>query len=312
MPNNALSSGSVGIRIDEPTNRGVIVSALEVIESGFGIVVVSSVSQRVVRAEGGFQGAGGIENFAVGVIGVTYYRRATGVNQVENIALEVGDVVVGRAVVIQGVWRAVVVIEEVQNDTSIGLPQQLATGVVVIVYDVIDLLAGTQSVRVIGVGVGNAILLRTGEVSTLLPLEIPPGTVVIAGGVAGTVIGDGLTVKLGEQVLPNRMTIGIGMCSRAVAGSEDIARVVVGIGVGLSAAGLGEKLILGIVGEGVSRCVFLVGCDVAQGVIGIGVIEGGAGEGAAVPVLMDKPGGLAAFPACHIGIVPVKERRIHL
>ena len=47
MSNNALASSCIAIRIEEPTNGGIIVSALEIIEASLGVVDVSTVAQRV-------------------------------------------------------------------------------------------------------------------------------------------------------------------------------------------------------------------------------------------------------------------------
>ena len=39
------------VRIDEPADLCVVVSRIEVVEARFGIVVITSVTERVVRAE---------------------------------------------------------------------------------------------------------------------------------------------------------------------------------------------------------------------------------------------------------------------
>ena len=58
------TSGCIAIRVDEPADFGVIVAALEIVEASFGIVVISSVSQRVYFSHA----AGCGEDFAIGVI----------------------------------------------------------------------------------------------------------------------------------------------------------------------------------------------------------------------------------------------------
>ena len=47
-----LAGGYAGIRVDESSNGRVIVSALEVVESGFGVVDIAPVSEGVMGAEG--------------------------------------------------------------------------------------------------------------------------------------------------------------------------------------------------------------------------------------------------------------------
>ena len=61
-----MSCRGVAIRIDESTDCRVIIAGLEVIEAAFGIVVVTTVTERVLLS----QGAGGGQDLAVGVVGV--------------------------------------------------------------------------------------------------------------------------------------------------------------------------------------------------------------------------------------------------
>ena len=48
IPQEALAGAAVGIGVEKALNDGVIISALEIIEAGFRIVVVSAVAQGVV------------------------------------------------------------------------------------------------------------------------------------------------------------------------------------------------------------------------------------------------------------------------
>ena len=57
MTQQTLFGRSKGIRIDEPTCSGVIVSGLEVIEACFYIVDIAPVAEGVEDAEGGSQAA---------------------------------------------------------------------------------------------------------------------------------------------------------------------------------------------------------------------------------------------------------------
>ena len=43
----AISCAGIAVRIDESANLGVIITALEIVEAGFGVVVIASVSQWV-------------------------------------------------------------------------------------------------------------------------------------------------------------------------------------------------------------------------------------------------------------------------
>ena len=83
MPDNALPSGSITIRIEEPANRRVIVSALEVVEPGFLVVDIPTIPQGVsIRHR-----ASSVKDFAIGVILVTCHYISTGIHQLHYITL---------------------------------------------------------------------------------------------------------------------------------------------------------------------------------------------------------------------------------
>ena len=62
--NNTLTGRGVDVGVDEPMVCRVVVAALQIVEAGFGVVVIASVSQRVDSCE--FAGCG--NDFAIGVI----------------------------------------------------------------------------------------------------------------------------------------------------------------------------------------------------------------------------------------------------
>ena len=72
-------------------------------------------------SQGGCQGAGGGEDIAPGVVGVGYYPCAAGIGDAGDIALDVGDVIVGCSVVGYGKRLPGCVIGEVQNCGTAGL-----------------------------------------------------------------------------------------------------------------------------------------------------------------------------------------------
>ena len=63
-------------------------------------------------------------------------------------------------------------------------------------------LAQAQAVAVVGIGIGLAVDGSGGKPSALSPSKGIAVAVVVAEGVAGSVIGNGLTVKGGKQVSP--------------------------------------------------------------------------------------------------------------
>lgn len=124
VPNNALSSRSVAIRIDKPPHHGIIVSTLQVVHFQFCIVVIATIAQGVDLGHG----AGCGEDIAVGIIRIGCNCGTGSIHQIHYIALQVGDVIVGSTVVLQGIGVSVCIIGEIQDIAVIGFPQQLAAG----------------------------------------------------------------------------------------------------------------------------------------------------------------------------------------
>ena len=246
------------------------------------VEIVSSVAQGVDAC----QVAGGGNDVAVGVVLIAGHHCAAGIDQLHYIALEVGDVVVHGAVVLQGEGRSAGIVEEVQGVGAVGFPEQLAAGVVVGVGRAVDSLRGADTVVVIGIGDGMASTDGFGQIPAFRPGEFPLGAVVVAGGIAAAVVGNGLSIVSRQQIAPLGIAVGIAV---AVGGFE-IAKTVVGVGIGGVTRSF-QKLALGIVGVGNDFAVRSgVGGNVAKGIIGIAV-AGRAGQ-AAVADLADLGSGL--------------------
>lgn len=50
MPQNTLPGGGVGVCVYEAADGGVIIAGLQIVEAGFGIVVVAAIPQGLVSA----------------------------------------------------------------------------------------------------------------------------------------------------------------------------------------------------------------------------------------------------------------------
>ena len=99
------------VRIDEPADLCVVVSRIEVVEARFGIVVVTAIAERVVRAESRSKRAGHGKNIAPRVVGIFDNDLARGGQNCENIAAEVLAEIVIFAAVSNAENAAVFVIE---------------------------------------------------------------------------------------------------------------------------------------------------------------------------------------------------------
>ena len=217
-----LSCGCVFVRIDEAADQGIVIAALEVIEAGFGIVVIAAIAQGVDCGHG----AGGGIYLAVGVVGIGSYPGSGRIDKVHDITLEVGDVVVGRAVIGQGEGAAAGVVGKIPGIRTVCLLQQPTAGIHIAVCFRSNSLAGTDTVQVIGIGNACVRAGGGGEAPAVRPGEVPPGAVIIADGVAaldGTrdgfgggviglaLVGDQLAVEDGQQVGPPDVGVGVGM-----------------------------------------------------------------------------------------------------
>ena len=101
--------------------------------------------------------------------------------------MQIGDVVIQCAIVLQRVGRAICIIEEVQGIAAVGFPEQLAAGIEVCVLDPVHSFGGADSVSIVG---KTQILRAAGggfQPFALAPGEGPAGTVVVAEGVTDSI-----------------------------------------------------------------------------------------------------------------------------
>jgi len=99
MTDNALPGSCIAIRINEPADGGIIVSALEVIEASFLVVNIPTVAQRVDICQGARCG----NDLAIGVVVVACDSVLAAIHNPHHVPLQVGDVIIRRAVVLHGV-----------------------------------------------------------------------------------------------------------------------------------------------------------------------------------------------------------------
>ena len=67
-----MSCGDESIRIEKSADLGVVVAALEVVESCLGVVDIAPVAEGVVGSQGAGHGTGGAEAVAPGILGILY------------------------------------------------------------------------------------------------------------------------------------------------------------------------------------------------------------------------------------------------
>ena len=82
-----MSGGNITVRIDEPSYLRVVKTAIEIIPSGFGIVVISAIPEGVGSTQGGSHGTGGGLDIALGVVVVSGNGCSVGIVNANNVAL---------------------------------------------------------------------------------------------------------------------------------------------------------------------------------------------------------------------------------
>ena len=112
MAEHALTGGDVDICVDKASGLGVIVAGLEVVERGFGVVNITPVAERVLSSQGARERAGAGKLLAPAIVSIFYYGVVAAVNQADDVALPIADIVVIGAVVVHGDHVAVCVVAE--------------------------------------------------------------------------------------------------------------------------------------------------------------------------------------------------------
>ena len=187
-----VSSAEIGgiVCINEPAGFGVVVSALQVIQLGFAIVVIAAVADGVPVADviGGV--VDNAEDLAPGIVGVLCFQSAVGSVNGGNIALQILAEEVVRVVKAKANNAAAAVVVG-QGLAAVGLLQKLAA-----VYGVDGVVLPTaDAVRAIGKGVA----IEGIQLTHMAPAQdVAP----VGGGVTHGIVYAGLTVIGGHPVAP--------------------------------------------------------------------------------------------------------------
>ena len=144
------------------------------------VVYVATVAQGIHFTEGVRECSGDAQDVAVGIVFVVYNHRTASIHDGHDIALEIGDVVVHRAVVVQCIRLTTCGIEEVDDRVTVGFSQEFTAGVHIGVLHAVDSLAGTNAVSIVGIADAGGSIRSRGELSAILPSERPSRAIVVA------------------------------------------------------------------------------------------------------------------------------------
>ena len=203
---NAANLPNSVIHTNKSPELRVIVSAIEIVQPGFGVVIIPPVAEGILVAHGV---AGGVGDgaFALGVVVVLGHNLSgSSPDNGNNIPLDIVEVVeqhgpVGKAHALAGA-----VVDEAHDAVAGFLRQDLAAVEEKFRGGAIDRFAGADAVGVVFVAVSVAAI---GDFPQL-PAHLGVGGAVVGEHVADAVVGDGLAVVLGQQVRPAAVAIGVG------------------------------------------------------------------------------------------------------
>ena len=111
-PNTPPPCGKQNIRGKKATSLGIVVPALQIVPARLLIVDIPTVAERVLCAQGARERAGAGKLLAPAIVSIFYYGVVAAVNQADDVALPIADIVVIGAVVVHGDHVAVCVVAE--------------------------------------------------------------------------------------------------------------------------------------------------------------------------------------------------------
>lgn len=94
MPQHPLPGGQQHISRDKSSGGGIVVAALEVVEAGLPIIDIPAVAERLEESERTCERAGGRHLLSPRIVRIFYLGCACAVNDLDNIALCIAEVLI--------------------------------------------------------------------------------------------------------------------------------------------------------------------------------------------------------------------------
>ena len=167
--NSAIVYNSV--RIDEPSRLRVIISGLKKVQGKVRVVEVPSIAERVQDADGGGAGTDRGQQFAPAVVDIFHYDGAGAVIKSNHVALCIVQVIVVGAIEVDAQCDAVRIVSEIQDVGPVGHRDQKAGCIGVLGTGIVLRFPGPLSVCVLNELVAVCIIIRRGQLSSVLPGE---------------------------------------------------------------------------------------------------------------------------------------------
>ena len=232
------------VGVDKPPYLRIIIPTAEVVEPRLAIVVIPTIPNRVQICDISAYG----KDIAPGVIGVTALGGPPAADDRNDVALEIQDVVVHSAVVIQRIGLAGVIVDDIHHVAAPGLLHHLAVLSQVVAGHTVNGLAVSDASQIIGITDNMAALGGFGQLPSVGPAQAPvTGAIVPNIRVANGIVGNRLAVVGSQQVQPVAVTVGVGV-GCCTADTADVAVGVIGVVIGSVGVDLLGQLPLRIVG----------------------------------------------------------------
>ena len=179
---------------------------MEVVIPGFGVVIVTTIAEWVDGTEGGGHGTGGGDEGAPAVVGIVYNCVAAAVVEGNDIALEIIQIVIICAVVVNCARHTVGGVHEFEGVGAVGLLHEQAGCIGVFCCYAVDGFGSSQSVRSVFIGNGVAVAGGCCQLAAFLPSK---GIAVVSQRVADGIVSDGLPI-IGHQLVFPCGIVGVG------------------------------------------------------------------------------------------------------
>lgn len=171
----------------------------QLVKTRLFIVDIASVPERIQISQCACQTAGATDDLAPCVVLILYHNAARGVNQSNDVSLQVVQIVIRRALIIYDAWLALSVIEEVHPVAALNQMGHMPAVYRIVRRDARCGLSHSHAVVVVVVHDFRARLLHLQQFAARLP-AVCPGSVVRQ--VAARIVRQGDSVVRRQLVLP--------------------------------------------------------------------------------------------------------------
>ena len=199
-----MAGGDIAVGINKPTSDGVVVAGVEVIKSGFGIVVIAAVAEGVVHADSacGRAGNGNARAPCVG-IGILHYKLSRGVVNSRYIPLEVFAEDVVEAVYTHAHGSTVLIVIVPYDGVVLFLARELGA--------VVEIFCGMYNISVAPLDLGLSLTVEV--VGKLKHFAVRGGqlfklSAVLPGHLHAVAVGEGIADGIIRKRRHNAVNVG--------------------------------------------------------------------------------------------------------